>query len=62
MEVPVNYVARGFDEGKKINFVTEFYPFDADAADRSCSGEPREALSYVHRGPIEDALRVARSP
>jgi hypothetical protein len=26
MEVPVNYVARGFDEGKKINFVTEFYP------------------------------------
>ena len=26
MEVPVNYVARGFDEGKKINFITEFYP------------------------------------
>ncbi len=26
MEVPVNYVARGFDEGKKINFVTEFFP------------------------------------
>ena len=26
MEVPVNYVARGFDEGKKINFMTEFYP------------------------------------
>jgi Glycosyl transferase family 2 len=26
MEVPVNYVARGFDEGKKINFLTEFYP------------------------------------
>ncbi len=26
MEVPVNYVARGFDEGKKINFVSEFFP------------------------------------
>lgn len=26
MEVPVNYVARSFDEGKKINFLTEFYP------------------------------------
>lgn len=26
MEVPVNYVARGFDEGKKINFITEFFP------------------------------------
>jgi hypothetical protein len=26
MEVPVNYVARGFDEGKKINFVREFFP------------------------------------
>ena len=22
----MNYVARGFDEGKKINFLTEFYP------------------------------------
>lgn len=26
MEVPVNYVARSFDEGKKINFVSEFFP------------------------------------
>jgi hypothetical protein len=26
MEVPVNYVARGFDEGKKINFLREFFP------------------------------------
>ena len=26
MEVPVNYVARGFDEGKKINFLIEVYP------------------------------------
>jgi Glycosyl transferase family 2 len=26
MEVPVNYVARGFDEGKKISFLTEFFP------------------------------------
>lgn len=26
MEVPVNYVARGFDEGKKINFISEFFP------------------------------------
>jgi hypothetical protein len=26
MEVPVNYVARGFDEGKKINFLTDFFP------------------------------------
>jgi hypothetical protein len=26
MEVPVNYVARGFDEGKKINFASEFFP------------------------------------
>jgi glycosyltransferase involved in cell wall biosynthesis len=26
MEVPVNYVARGFDEGKKIHFLTEFFP------------------------------------
>jgi Glycosyl transferase family 2 len=26
MEVPINYVARGFDEGKKINFVREFFP------------------------------------
>ncbi len=26
MEVPVNYVARGFEEGKKINFVSEFFP------------------------------------
>jgi Glycosyl transferase family 2 len=26
MEVPVNYVARGFDEGKKIDFVSEFFP------------------------------------
>jgi Glycosyl transferase family 2 len=26
MEVPVNYIARGFDEGKKINFVSEFFP------------------------------------
>jgi glycosyltransferase involved in cell wall biosynthesis len=26
MEVPINYVARGFDEGKKINFITEFFP------------------------------------
>lgn len=26
MEVPVNYVARGFDEGKKINFLSEFFP------------------------------------
>ncbi len=25
-EVPVNYVARGFDEGKKINFLTDAYP------------------------------------
>ena len=24
MEVPVNYVSRGFDEGKKVNFVTGF--------------------------------------
>jgi hypothetical protein len=26
MEVPVNYVARGFDEGKKINFFRDFFP------------------------------------
>jgi hypothetical protein len=26
MEVPVNYVARGFDEGKKVRFVTDFFP------------------------------------
>jgi len=26
LEVPVNYVARSFEEGKKINFVTEFFP------------------------------------
>jgi hypothetical protein len=26
MEVPVNYVARSFEEGKKINFVSEFFP------------------------------------
>ena len=26
MEVPVNYVARGFDEGKKINFLSDFFP------------------------------------
>jgi hypothetical protein len=26
MEVPVNYIARGFDEGKKINFLREFFP------------------------------------
>lgn len=26
MEVPINYIARGFDEGKKINFVSEFFP------------------------------------
>ena len=26
MEVPVNYVARSFDEGKKINFLTDFFP------------------------------------
>ena len=26
MEVPVNYVARGFDEGKKIDFKSEFFP------------------------------------
>ena len=25
-EVPVNYVARGFDEGKKINFLLDAYP------------------------------------
>jgi hypothetical protein len=26
MEIPVNYVARSFDEGKKINFISEFFP------------------------------------
>jgi hypothetical protein len=26
MEVPVNYVSRGFDEGKKINFLFDAYP------------------------------------
>jgi hypothetical protein len=26
MEVPVNYVARSFEEGKKINFLSEFFP------------------------------------
>jgi hypothetical protein len=26
LEVPVNYVARGFDEGKKINFLRDAYP------------------------------------
>ncbi|MHB8487886.1 MAG: glycosyltransferase [Candidatus Dormibacteria bacterium] len=26
LEVPVNYVARGFDEGKKINFILDAYP------------------------------------
>jgi hypothetical protein len=26
MEVPVNYVGRGLEEGKKINFVSEFFP------------------------------------
>lgn len=26
MEVPVNYRARGFEDGKKINFLTEFFP------------------------------------
>jgi hypothetical protein len=26
MEVPVNYVARGFDEGKKISFVRDAFP------------------------------------
>jgi Glycosyl transferase family 2 len=26
MEIPVNYVSRGFDEGKKVNFVSEFFP------------------------------------
>ena len=26
MEVPVNYVARGFDEGKKVRFVNDFFP------------------------------------
>jgi hypothetical protein len=26
LEVPVNYVARGFDEGKKINFLLDAYP------------------------------------
>jgi Glycosyl transferase family 2 len=26
MEVPVNYVARGFDEGKKVEFLRDFFP------------------------------------
>lgn len=26
MEVPVNYVSRGFDEGKKINFWRDAWP------------------------------------
>jgi glycosyltransferase involved in cell wall biosynthesis len=26
LEVPVNYVSRGFDEGKKINFLIDAYP------------------------------------
>ena len=26
MEVPVNYVARGFDDGKKIRFWRDFFP------------------------------------
>ena len=26
MEVPVNYVARSFEEGKKIRFLSEFFP------------------------------------
>jgi hypothetical protein len=26
LEVPVNYVSRGFDEGKKINFLVDAYP------------------------------------
>jgi hypothetical protein len=26
MEVPVNYVSRGFDEGKKISFVRDAFP------------------------------------
>ena len=26
MEVPVNYVARGFDDGKKVNFLVDAYP------------------------------------
>jgi hypothetical protein len=26
MEVPVNYVGRGFHEGKKINFLRDFFP------------------------------------
>jgi hypothetical protein len=26
MEVPVNYVSRGFDEGKKIDFLSDFFP------------------------------------
>jgi hypothetical protein len=26
MEVPINYVARGFDEGKKVNFLVDAYP------------------------------------
>ncbi len=26
MEVPVNYVARGFEEGKKISFVRDAWP------------------------------------
>ena len=27
MEVPVNYVARGFDEGKKVEFRRDFFPW-----------------------------------
>ena len=26
MEVPVNYVGRGFDEGKKVEFIRDFFP------------------------------------
>jgi hypothetical protein len=26
MEVPVNYIARGFDEGKKVEFLRDFFP------------------------------------
>jgi hypothetical protein len=26
MEVPVNYVGRGFDEGKKVEFQRDFFP------------------------------------
>ena len=65
MEVPVNYVARGFDEGKKVEFRARLLPVGPDVLQVSLPPSRLAASRKVtecHSGDAADDLHPCRRP